>query len=159
MTCKYFPLFKAATFSACLLLLEIFSSFIINVRFSDDASAGMLTPSWLIIVFTCGIFLNCVLAHRVFLTSCGMFCRRPPIINWTFLRDTGQVAYGSESTPPVFRQSRNRSIFIDFHCNSPYRSPGTVCMRVVSPPGWNLNEMFDCLIKPNHHEKDFADKL
>ena len=159
MTCKYSSLFKAATFSACLSLLEIFFSTIINDRFANDASAAMLTPSLLIVVLICGISLNCVRTHQALSTFCGKFCRSPLVINRTLLRETGQVAYVWESKHPAFRQLGFRPFFIDFLGNSRSPSSGSVHMRLVSQPLWNFNEMSDCVIKPNHYETDFTDKL
>lgn len=159
MTCKYSSLFKAATFSACLSLLEIFISFIISDRIANDASAPMLSLFWLVVVFIFGMFWNGVHTARTFCISCGTFCRRSFIINRAFLQETGLIFFECKIKHPAFRQSGNRSVFMDFAGNSRPPSPGTGYMRVVSQPRWRFNEMFDCLIKPNHYETDFADKL
>lgn len=159
MTCKYSSLFKAATFSACLSLLEIFFSFIISDRIANDAGAPMLSPFWLVVVFIFGMFWNSVHNAQTFCISCGNLCRRSFIINRAFLQETGLIVFGCKSKDPAIRQSGIRSVFIDFPRNSRPRSPGTVYMCAVSQPGWRFNEMFDCLIKPNHYETDFADKL
>jgi hypothetical protein len=159
MTCKYSPLFKAATFSACLSLLEIFFSFIISDHMANDANAQMLRAFWLVVVFIFGMFWKDVQTAQTFCVSCGKFCRRSFIINRAFLPGRGLIVFGSNTKHPAFRQSGIRSVSMDFPGNSRSLLPGTVYMHLVSQPGWSINEMFDCLIKPNHYETDFADKL